>query len=57
MQEYVDNGVRLGWLIDPQAKQVLVYRLGAKEIILKNPIAVSGEEVLPGFVLETSRLF
>ena len=57
MQEYVDNGVRLGWLIDPQAKQVLVYRLGAKEIILENPIAVSGEEVLTGFVLDTSRLF
>lgn len=57
MQEYVDNGVRLGWLIDPQAKQVHVYRPGAKEIILENPIAVSGEEVLPGFVLDTSRLF
>ena len=57
MQEYSDNGVRLGWLIDPQAKQVHVYRCGTNDIVLGNPKTVSGEEVLPGFVLDTARLF
>lgn len=57
MQEYVDNGVRLGWLIDLQAKQMHVYRPGTFEVILENPSMVSGEEVLPGFALDTSRLF
>ena len=57
MQEYRDNGVRLGWLVDPQAKQVHVYRPGIEEFVLDNPKMVSGEEVLPGFALDTARLF
>jgi Uma2 family endonuclease len=56
MQEYVGNGVRLGWLINPQDKQVEVYRPDQPVEILENPSSLSGEEVLPGFVLSLSRV-
>ncbi len=52
MQEYFDCGVRLGWLIDPQNQQVEIYRLGQNVEILKSPSSLSGEDVLPGFVLD-----
>ncbi|MBD1822549.1 Uma2 family endonuclease [Cyanobacteria bacterium FACHB-DQ100] len=57
MQEYMDNGVRLGWLIDPQTKQVQIYRQGQPVEILQNPFTHSGETVLPGLVLDLSRIF
>lgn len=56
MQEYIDNGVRLGWLINPQDKQVEVYRPDQPIEILANPSSLSGEAVLPGFLLSLSRL-
>jgi Uma2 family endonuclease len=52
MQEYLDNGVRLGWLINPQDQQVEIYRLGQKVEVLRSPTTLSGNDVLPGFVLE-----
>ena len=52
MEEYIDNGVRLGWLLNPQDQQVEIYRQGQDKEVLSNPISLSGEEVLPGFVLE-----
>ena len=52
MEEYIDNGVRLGWLIEPNAKTVEIYRPGQNVEILQNPKTLSGEEVLPGFVLD-----
>ena len=52
MQEYLDNGVRLGWLIEPRAKTVEIYRLGQAFEILQNPKTLSGEDILPGFVLD-----
>jgi Uma2 family endonuclease len=51
MEEYRENGARLGWLIDPKARQVEVYRPGQKVEVLENPAILSGEEVLTGFVL------
>ncbi len=57
MQEYMDNGVRLGWLIDPQTKQVSLYRPGQPPETLQTPATLSGETVLPGFVLNLSRIF
>ena len=51
MQEYLDNGAQLGWLIDPVEKKVYVYRPQAPVACLDNPQTVSGEPVLPGFVL------
>jgi Uma2 family endonuclease len=52
MQEYLDCGVRLGWLIDPQNQQVEIYRLGQNVEVLKSPASLSGEDVLSGFVLD-----
>ncbi|MBD1842273.1 Uma2 family endonuclease [Cyanobacteria bacterium FACHB-63] len=57
MQEYMDNGVRLGWLIDPITKQVKIYHQGQPVETLQNPTTLSGETVLPGFVLDLSRIF
>lgn len=51
MQEYQDNGNRLGWLIDPELRRAAIYRLGQAAEILESPTSLSGEEVLPGFVL------
>ncbi|MFM2303207.1 MAG: hypothetical protein RLZZ135_614 [Cyanobacteriota bacterium] len=52
MEEYRDNGVRLGWLIDPQKQQVEIYRLGQDVEVLESPTSLSGEDVLPGFMLD-----
>jgi Uma2 family endonuclease len=54
MQEYIDNGVRLGWLLDPQTKQVEIYRQGQDKEVMSSPTSLFGEEVLPGFVLDLS---
>lgn len=51
MQEYLDNGLQLGWLLDPETKTVEVYRSHQPVELLENPISLSGESVLPGFVL------
>lgn len=57
MAEYASVGVRLGWLIDPEAKTVTVYRPGQEPKLLENPERVPGEDVLPGFELETRPIF
>lgn len=58
MREYLDNGLQLGWLIDPSTKQVEIYRAGQKEVeILAAPTTLSGEGVLPGFVLDLQPVF
>lgn len=57
MQEYLDNGAKLGWLIDPKTQKVEIYRQGKQVEILQNPATLSGEEVLPGFVLNLSSIF
>ena len=51
MQEYLANGVRLGWLIDPQNRVVEIYRTQAEVKVLNAPKTLSGEDVLPGFSL------
>jgi len=56
MAEYRDCGVRLGWLIDPAEKQVQIYRLGRPTEYLNQPEELSGEDVLPGFVLTLSEV-
>jgi Uma2 family endonuclease len=52
MQEYLVSGLRLGWLINPQSKQVEIYRPQQTVELLQYPILLSGEEVLPGFSLK-----
>ena len=51
MQEYIENGVRLGWLINPQDQQVEIYRSDQPKEVRSMPVALSGEAVLPEFVL------
>ncbi|MCY7337323.1 MAG: Uma2 family endonuclease [Chamaesiphon sp.] len=57
MEEYRSNGVRLGWLIDPQQHQVEIYRLGQEVEILASPTVLSGEDVLPGFTIDLGSIF
>lgn len=52
MEEYLDCGVKLGWLINPQDKQVEIYRQKQKKEILDNPDTLSGEDVLPGLTVD-----
>ena len=54
MQEYIENGVKLGWLINPKMQQVEIYSLGKPVEILTTPTELSGEDILPGFVLSMS---
>ncbi len=57
MQEYIDNGVRLGWLIDSTTKQVRIYRPRQDVEVLESPATLSGEDVLPGFVLDLNKVW
>ena len=57
MSEYQDNGARLGWLIDPQNKQVLVYIPNKTVQILESPKNLAGEAVLPDFILDLSTIW
>ncbi|HIK10462.1 MAG TPA: Uma2 family endonuclease [Oscillatoriaceae cyanobacterium M33_DOE_052] len=55
MREYLDAGVRSGWLINPQDQQVEIYRLGQEVEVRNLPTELSGEEVLPGFTLNLNQ--
>jgi Uma2 family endonuclease len=52
MQEYLDSGVRLGWLFNPQDQQIEIYRQGQEKEVRSLPTLLSGETVLPGFTLQ-----
>lgn len=56
MQEYRENGVRLGWLIDPANRKIYVYDVTG-ETVLDYPMSVSGDPVLPGFVMKLGRIW
>ena len=56
MKEYIENGVRLGWLIDPISKHVQIYQQGGVPAILDRPVVVSGGKVLVGFELDLARI-
>jgi Uma2 family endonuclease len=57
MEEYIDNGVSLAWLIDPSTRRVYVYRPNEETVVLENPETVSGEPLLPGFTLNVTELW
>ncbi len=56
MREYIQNGLRLGWLINPQNKQVEIYRPNQEVEIINSPTSLSGEDVLPGLVLDLANV-
>ena len=57
MDEWLENGARLAWLVDPYKKQVHIYRPDREPEILEYPTRVSGEDVLPGFVLDLTEIW
>ncbi len=57
MQEYIDNGASLGWLIDRQNRQVYIYQPNKDVRILNNPASVSGNSLLPNFDLDLTKIW
>jgi len=57
MQEYRANGASLGWLIDRYNRQVEVYRENREVEILDNPASLSGEDLLPSFILDLTEVW
>ena len=57
MAEYIDNGVKLGWLINPEKKEVEIYRQGQEKEVLNDPNNLSGEDILPDFTLDLSSIW
>jgi Uma2 family endonuclease len=55
--EYMANGTQLGWLINPICRQVEIYRPGKDTEILDNPVELSGEDIVSGFVLDLRRVW
>ena len=56
LREYISEGARLGWLVDPFAREVEIYRPGIAVEVLKQPATLSGEDVLPGLVVGLSEV-
>lgn len=57
LEEYMQSGCRLGWLIHPKTKRVAIYRQGQPVEVLESPTTLSGEDVLPGFVLNIAEIW
>ena len=57
MDEYIENGARLGWLLEPRSRRVYVYRPGESVIMIENTGQISGEPELPGFVLDLREIW
>lgn len=57
MKEYMDNGASLGWLINRKQKQIEIYRPNQEAEILNFPQILSGEDVLPGFILDLTEIW
>ncbi|MBD2439642.1 Uma2 family endonuclease [Nostoc sp. FACHB-110] len=57
MQEYMENGLRLGWLINYQDAAVEIYRLGKPVETRQIPTILFGEDVLPGFEMQLIRTY
>ncbi len=57
MKNWMNNGVRLAWLIDPHGKEAVVYRItNNPELVSGFDFSLSGENVLPGFHFELKTL-
>jgi Uma2 family endonuclease len=56
MEEYIANGVQLGWLIDPKERIVTIYSNGAPPRVLQSPSVVEGEGPVAGFILKLDEI-
>ncbi|MBW4641986.1 MAG: Uma2 family endonuclease [Goleter apudmare HA4340-LM2] len=57
MQEYIDNQIKLAWLINRKARQVEIYRQNQAVEVLQSPTELSGADVLPGFILNLQNIW
>jgi Uma2 family endonuclease len=57
MRQYIEHGARLGWLIDPYSRRIYVYRPNHPMERIDNPQTVSADPVLPGFVLDLTKIW
>jgi Uma2 family endonuclease len=57
MQEYIENGCRLGWLVNPQKRQVTLYRPQMAPETISFDVPLTGEDVLPGLTLDVRHIF
>lgn len=57
MEEYIENGASLGWLIDPQKRRVYVYKAGEDVVVFEDPKIVCGDPLLPGFELQMEEIW
>lgn len=57
MAEYISCGVKLGWLINPDTKQVEIYRIGQDKQVVNNPSSLSGEDILSGLTVDLAEIF
>ena len=57
MAEYIANGAQLGWLIDPYEACVYIYRPGGPVECLENPVNISGDPILRGFVFNVAEIW
>jgi Uma2 family endonuclease len=57
MQEYIENGVKLGWLIDRSTRCIEIYRPNQPIEVLRSPATLAGEGVLPGFTLSLAAIW
>lgn len=57
MEEYIENGVKLAWLIDRKQRKVYIYRPGQVVEELDHPQTLNGEDILPGFILDLREIW
>ena len=57
MTEYIENGSQLGWLIDPEARQIHVYRPRKAVVVLENVAEIAADPELPGFILDLREIW
>jgi Uma2 family endonuclease len=57
MTEYLENGAKLGWLIDPSRKIIEIYRPCQELKILESPLNIIAEEILPNFTLDLTEIW
>lgn len=56
VREYLDRGVRLVWVVDPENRELSIYRPQQRPLILTEGETVTGEDVLPGFTCRVAEL-